>query len=108
MAVIATLVAGSTGRDLAVTLTRASNGAAINPTTATLLGKSKDLPALSVSQPLSVAGNVCTLAQFGNLVTPAVIGDRSLVNFTFRVKYVIGAMVDYTSTFDVAWEPELP
>ncbi len=85
------IVAGSDARDLTITLVRASDGAALNVTTARLQGRSDELRSLAIDVPLTVAGNVCTLAEFGNLVTPAMLGTRASALYTFEVVYTLGS-----------------
>jgi len=103
------IVVGSDARDFAATLVRSSDGAPINPTSARLQGKSKQLRASPIDVTLVVGSgptaNVCSYAEFGNLVTAAMLASRSFALYTFRVKYVTGSpgKADYSPEFQYEW-----
>lgn len=97
------IVAGSTARDIAITLTKASDGSALSPASARLQGKSGDLSGSPVDVAMTVAGNVVGYAEFGNLVTVAMLADGHSALYTFRVRYLIGTKVDYSPEFQYQW-----
>lgn len=100
------IVAGSDGRDISITLVKASDGTALpTPASARLQGKSLDIAGSSVDAAMTVAANVVSYAEFGNLVQAIGLGNRPKALFTFRVRYVIAGKVDYSPEFQYEWVP---
>ena len=98
------IVVGSDARDIAITLVKASDGTALpTPASATLQGRSPDMPGINVDAAMTVAANIVSLAEFGNLVNAGSLGARQSALFTFRVRYLLGAKVDYSREFQYEW-----
>ena len=102
------IVVGSTARDFSARLvTTATPALPINPTSARLQGKSEQLHGSPIDVVLTVGSgpdaNLVSLAQFGNLVTSAILGNRSSALYTFKIKYTITGLDDWTPEFQYEW-----
>lgn len=102
------IVAGSTARDFSARLvTTATPALPINPTSARLQGKSAQLHSVPIDVPMVVGtgpdANLVSLAQFGNLVTMGLLGNRASALYTFKIKYVVGGLDDWTPEFQYEW-----
>jgi hypothetical protein len=102
------IVAGSTARDFSARLvTTATPALPINPTSARLQGKSEQLHGSPIDVVMAIGAgpdaNLVSLAQFGNLVTMAILGNRSSALYTFKIKYVVNGFDDWTPAFQYEW-----
>lgn len=105
------IVVGSTARDFSARLvTDEPVPQAINPQSARLQGRSEQLHGSPIDVALAVGeapdANLVSLDQFGNLVTAEILGHRASALYTFRVRYVVNGVVDYSPEFQYEWVRE--
>lgn len=97
------IVAGSEARTLEVKLvTTDTPPVAIQPTSARLQGRSEQLPLSPIDVAMVVGAApdyVCTVDDYGSLVTPAILGTRESATYTFEVYYVVNGEPDYSPRF---------
>lgn len=102
------IVAGATARDLAIRLVTTDTPALpINPSAARLQGRSDQMRGTVIDVAMTIGSgvdaNLCSLAEFGNLVTVSLLGNRASALFTFEIKYTVNAKDDFSPRFQYEW-----